>query len=57
MVPVSFQEERNDDNRGSAGYYPDKRTDHASGEAGLFSLNSATKKGHVKKPFPLLNMH
>lgn len=57
MVPVSSQEERNDDNRGSAGYYQDKRTDHASGEAGLFSLNSATKKGHVKKPFPLLNMH
>lgn len=48
-----LQVERNECGKGD----PGNRTDHASGEAGLFSPNSANEKGHVKKPFTLLNMH
>ena len=57
MVPVSSQMERNECGKRDLKHNPGNRTDHASWEAGLFSLNSANEKGHVKKPFPRLNMH
>lgn len=57
MVPVSSQMERNECGKRDLEHNPGNRTDHASWEAGLFSLNSANEKGHVKKPFPRLNMH